>query len=553
MIITTNLAMSYGAKILFTDVSLHIKKGNRYGLVGANGAGKSTFFKVLIKEEEASIGEVNILKNARVGCLKQDQFLYENTSIINTVIAGRNELWQALQEKEELLEKSQCHDQCDEGIGYRLGELEQIIADNDGYISEIFAVELLLGLGIQEKYHYQPLSVLSGGYKLRVLLAQSLFNNPDILLLDEPTNHLDIVSIYWLENYLKQKFKGALVFISHDLAFLNNISTHILDIDYGTIKTYTGNYDIFARDKQLVTEQKLKEFSHLEKKIATMQSFVDRFRALATRARQAASREKQIAKMALPDIQKSSRVSPYFNFKQKRLSGKLVLKVQDISKSYEDKTILNNVNFTVSRAEKIVIIGPNGIGKSTLLKILLGKTLADLGSYEWGYETQISYFAQDHHELLNESMSVIDWLSNQIPTESDNVLRSVLGQLLFRKDEVSKNILNLSGGEGARLLLAKIILEESSILLLDEPTNHLDIESKDMLKKALINYQGTLILVTHDRDFASNIATRIIALSHRTITDFKGKYQEYLHKYGNDYLDISWVLANKGAKYPNSG
>ncbi|BFD46829.1 MAG: ABC-F family ATPase [Rickettsia endosymbiont of Sergentomyia squamirostris] len=544
MIITTNLAMSYGAKILFTDVSLHIKKGNRYGLVGANGAGKSTFFKILLQEEEASIGEFTCVKNARIGCLKQDQFLYENTSIINTVIAGRSELWQALQEKEKLL----AIDQCDEEIGYRLGELEQIIADNDGYISEIFAVELLLGLGIQEKYHHQSLSVLSGSYKLRVLLAQSLFNNPDILLLDEPTNHLDIVSIYWLENYLKQKFKGALVFISHDLVFLNNISTHILDIDYGTIKIYTGNYDIFVRDKQLVTEQKLKEFSHLEKKIAVMQSFVDRFRALSSRARQAASREKQIEKMELPDIQKSSRVNPYFNFKQKRPSGKLALKVQGISKSYEDKKILNNVNFTVSRGEKIVIIGPNGIGKSTLLKILINKIFADLGSYEWGYETQVSYFAQDHHELLNESMSVIDWLSNQIPTENDNTLRTILGQLLFRKDEVTKNILNLSGGEGARLLLAKIILEESNILVLDEPTNHLDIESKDMLKKALINYQGTLILVTHDRDFASNIATRVIALSHRTITDFKGKYQEYLHKYGNDYLDSSWVLANKRVK-----
>ncbi|WP_342272422.1 ABC-F family ATP-binding cassette domain-containing protein [Candidatus Tisiphia endosymbiont of Parasteatoda lunata] len=544
MIITTNLAMSYGAKILFTDVNLHIKKGNRYGLVGANGAGKSTFFKILLQEEEASIGEFTCVKNARIGCLKQDQFLYENTSIINTVIAGRSELWQALQEKEKLL----AIDQCDEEIGYRLGELEQIIADNDGYISEIFAVELLLGLGIQEKYHYQPLSVLSGGYKLRVLLAQSLFNNPDILLLDEPTNHLDIVSIYWLENYLKQKFKGAVVFISHDLVFLNNISTHILDIDYGTIKIYTGNYDIFVRDKQLVTEQKLKEFSHLEKKIAVMQSFVDRFRALSSRARQAASREKQIEKMELPDIQRSSRVSPYFNFKQKRPSRKLALKIQGISKSYEDKKILNNVNFTVSRGEKIVIIGPNGIGKSTLLKILINKISADLGSYEWRYETQISYFAQDHHELLNESMSVIDWLSNQIPTENDNTLRTILGQLLFRKDEVTKNILNLSEGEGARLLLAKIILEESNILVLDEPTNHLDIESKDMLKKALINYQGTLILVTHDRDFASNIATRVIALSHRTITDFKGKYQEYLHKYGNDYLDSSWVLANKRVK-----
>ncbi|MCC8398331.1 MAG: ATP-binding cassette domain-containing protein [Rickettsia endosymbiont of Labidopullus appendiculatus] len=544
MIITTSLAMSYGAKILFTDVNVHIKNGNRYGLVGANGAGKSTFFKVLIKEEEASIGEVNILKKARIGCLKQDQFLYENTSIINTVIAGRSELWQALQEKEKIL----GNEQCDEESGYRLGELEQIIADNDGYISEIFAIELLLGLGIEEKYHYQPLSVLSGGYKLRVLLAQSLFNNPDILLLDEPTNHLDIVSIYWLENYLKQKFRGALVFISHDLAFLNNISTHILDIDYGTIKTYTGNYDIFIRDKQLVADQKLKDLNNIEKKIATMQVFVDKFRASASRAKQSSSREKQIEKMELPDIQKSSRISPYFNFKQKRPSGKLVLQVKGISKNYENRKILNNVSFTVTRGEKIIIIGPNGIGKSTLLKILLGKISSDLGNYEWGYETQISYFAQDHHELLNENISVIDWLSNQIPTENDNTLRSILGQLLFRKDEVTKNILNLSGGEGARLLLAKIILEEGNILVLDEPTNHLDIESKYMLKNALINYPGTLILVTHDRDFASSIATRIIALSHKTITDFKGKYQEYLAKYSSDYLDSNWVLTNKGVK-----
>ena len=541
MIIVTNVAMSYGARLLFTDVNVHIKSGNRYGLVGANGTGKSTFFKVLIKDEEASIGEINIAKNARIGCLKQDQFLYEDTSIINAVIAGRDELWKALLEKEVLLAK----DQCDEETGYRLGELEQIIADNDGYISEIFAAELLIGLGIQEQYHYQPLSILSGGYKLRVLLAQSLFNNPDILLLDEPTNHLDIVSIYWLENYLKQKFKGALVFISHDLAFLNNVSTHILDIDYGNIKLYTGNYEVFLREKQLIAERKLSEFNNIEKKIAQIQVFIDRFGASASRAKQAASREKQIGKMELPDIQKSSRISPYFNFKQKRTSGKLVLKVEGISKSYEDKKVLNNVNFSVTRGEKIVIIGPNGIGKSTLLKILLNKTLADSGSYEWVYEAQISYFAQDHHELLNESMSIIDWLSKQASTESDNSLRSVLGQLLFRKDEVNKNILNLSGGEGARLLLAKIILEEGNVLVLDEPTNHLDIESKDTLKKALVKYEGTLILVTHDRDFATSIATRIIAISHKSITDFKGKYHEYIKKYGDDYLDSNWVLANK--------
>ncbi len=544
MIITTNLAMSYGAKLLFTDVNIHIKNANRYGLVGANGAGKSTFFKVLIKEEEASFGEISINKNARIGCLKQDQFLYENTSIINSVIAGRNELWNALQEKEKLLEK----DQCSEQEGYRLGEVEQIIADNDGYVSEIFAAELLVGLGIEEKYHYQPLSVLSGGYKLRVLLAQSLFNNPDILLLDEPTNHLDIISIYWLENYLKHKFRGAVVFISHDLEFLNNVSTHILDIDYGAIKSYTGNYNAFIGEKQLLAEQKLSELNHLEKKIASMQVFVDKFRASASRAKQSASREKQIEKIELPDIQKSSRLKPYFNFKQKRPSGKLVLKVENISKNYQDKKILNNVNFTVNRGEKIVIIGPNGVGKSTLLKILLSKISPDHGSYEWGYESLISYFAQDHHELLNENISAIDWLTKQMPTENDNAVRSVLGQLLFRKDEANKNILNLSGGEGARLLLAKIILQESNILVLDEPTNHLDIESKDTLKKALIDYQGTLILVTHDRDFASNIATRVIAIAPKSITDFKGNYQEYLSKYHNDYLDSNWVLANKRGK-----
>lgn len=541
MIIINNLSMAYGAKVLFTDVNLHVKPGNKYGLVGANGAGKSTFFKVLIKEEEPSMGEVNISKKSRVGCLKQDQFLYEDTSIIDTVIAGREELWSALQEKEVLLAK----DECDDETGYRLGELEQIVMDNDGYVAEIFAAELLIGLGIKEEYHYQKLSVLSGGYKLRVLLAQSLFNNPDILLLDEPTNHLDIISIYWLESYLKQKFKGALVFISHDLAFLNNVATHILDIDYGDIKPYTGNYDSFVREKILIAEQKLTELNSIEKKIATMQVFVDRFRASAARSTQAASREKQIAKMELPDIQKSSRISPFFNFKQKRPSGKLVLKIEGVAKSFEEKKVLNKVSFTVARGEKIIIIGPNGIGKSTLLKIILDRLKADQGIHEWGYESQISYFAQDHHELLNKSVSVLDWLAEQASGENDNTIRSVLGQVLFRKDEANKNILNLSGGEGARLLLAKIILEESNILILDEPTNHLDIESKETLKKALNNYEGTLLLVTHDRDFASSIATRIIALSTKGIIDFKGKYSEYLNKHGNDYLDSSWVIANK--------
>ncbi len=541
MITINNLAMQYGARLLFTDVNLNLNSNNRYGLVGSNGAGKSTFLKLIMKEEEPSNGEVVAVRNARIGCLKQDQFVYENTPIIDAVIAGNKALWQAMQEKNKLLELEELDDES----GYRLGDIEQIIIDNDGYIADIFAAELLVGLGIKEEFHYQPLSVLSGGYKLRVLLAQSLFNNPDVLLLDEPTNHLDIISIYWLENYLKEKFKGALLFISHDVMFLNNVSTHILDIDYGEISQYTGNYDKFVSQKQQIIEHKMHEVNYLEKKLAKMQEFVNKFRA-GTRSKQASSREKQMDRIELPDIQKSSRVSPHFNFKQKRASGKHVLKVGAIAKSYGEQLILNKVNFSIDRGEKVVVIGANGIGKSTLLKILLGKIKADMGDYEWGYESQISYFAQDHHELLNESVSVVNWLSRQAENELTGTIRSILGQVLFRQDEVNKNILHLSGGEGARLLLAKIILEEGNVLVLDEPTNHLDIESKETLKQALVDYEGTLILVTHDRDFATDIATRVIALTVKGVVDFKGTYQEYLARHSNDYLNSNWVVANKG-------
>lgn len=540
MITITDLAMSYGPKLLFTDVNLIINKGNRYGLVGANGAGKSTLLRVIAGEEEASFGEVSIMRNTRIGWLKQDQFRYENVSIINTVIAGKEELWSALQERDAIIAQEVCDDQA----GYRLGELEEIILDNDGYNAEPFAAELLSGLGIKEEYHYQPLSVLSGGYKLRVLLAQSLFNNPDVLMLDEPTNHLDMISIYWLENYLKLKFKGALVFISHDVAFLNNVATHILDIDYGEVQEYVGNYNYFIQEKRLIVERKLHERTYMEKKIAHMRVFVEKFRASASRSKQALSREKLIDKIEMPDIQKSSRASPNFEFKIKRPSGKVVIKAEDIAKSFAEKKVLNKVSFTILKGEKVIIVGPNGIGKSTLLKIILGKLLADQGSYEWGYEAQISYFAQDHHDLLNESMTAFEWLSNQASSELMGKIRTVMGRMLFRQDEAHKNILSLSGGEGARLLLAKIMLEEGNVLILDEPTNHLDIEAKDALKKALVQYTGTLIMVTHDRDFASNIGTRVLALSERGITDFKGKYKEYLAKHGNDYLNREWVAKN---------
>lgn len=510
MLTINSLAMTYGSKLLFTDVNLNLNKGNKYSVVGANGTGKTTFLKLLTGEEEPSYGEVIIPKKLGVGCLKQDQFRYENTPIINVVIAGKKNLWQAICEKEDLL----AQEILDDVSASKLGELEQIIADNDGYIAEYIAGELLTGLGIREEFHHQNLSVLSGGYKLRVLLAQSLFDNPDILLLDEPTNHLDINSICWLENYLKYSFKGVLVFISHDIAFVNNLATHILDIDYGEIGEYVGNYNKFIEQKQAITEQKLHKLRYTERKVAKMKEFIEKFRASNSRAKQSKSREKSLEKIELPDIQKSSRISPNFNFRQKRPSGKVVLKVSNLTKNYDNKNILIKVNFTIYRGEKVVIIGPNGVGKSTLLKILMGKASLDCGNYEWGYETHISYIAQDHHELLNSNITVFDWLQTQINAASIGVIRNILGQVLFKQEEVYKNVLTLSGGESARLLLAKTMLEENNILILDEPTNHLDIEAKEALKMALINYPGTLLMVTHDRDFTNNIATRVISLDH---------------------------------------
>jgi ATPase subunit of ABC transporter with duplicated ATPase domains len=537
MIVINELSMSYGSKILFTDANLNLNSGFRYGLVGANGAGKSTLLKLLIGDETPSLGDVSMKKNARIGCMKQDQYIYENELIINSVIAGKANLWSAIKEKEEILSKSEISDD----DGYRLAELEHEIYENGGYDAETEAAKILSGLGIPEEKHYLKMSSLSGGYKLRVLLAQSLFNNPDILLLDEPTNHLDIVSIYWLEQYLKQVFKGVLVFISHDVAFLNNLSTHIIDIDYGEVRLYTGNYDVFCRQKTEIVEQKLREKLYLEKKLQAMQEVADKFRA-GTRASQSKSIQKRMDRIELPDIAKTSRLNPNFSFTQKRPSGKLVVKLNHISKSYAEKQVLKNVSFDVSRGEKLIIIGENGVGKSTLLKIILGLIEADSGSFEWGHEVYKSYFAQDHHEMLNESISVYGWLEEKLPLETQQKLRGVLGAVLFKNDEVEKNIMNISGGEAARLLLAKIMLDYPNLLIMDEPTNHMDIETKDALQKAICEYEGTVILVSHDRDFASKIATRVISLSKGKFVDFKGSYAEYLEKYKDDYLSSEWVL-----------
>jgi ATPase subunit of ABC transporter with duplicated ATPase domains len=532
MINLTNLSMAYGARLLFDEVNLNLLPGNRYGLIGANGAGKSTFLKLLAGEEEPSLGEITIQRNAVIGWLKQDLATYEDDTILNAVLRGKPELWQALVEKEQLMQADVWNDV----TGMRLGELEETIMHYDGYTAENFAAELLEGLGIPADKHLKPLSTLSGGYKLRVLLAQSLFNQPDILLLDEPTNHLDIHSIAWLESYLINQFSGLLVFISHDQDFLNTLSTHILDIDYGDILPYTGNYDKFLQQKTAKSEQMLSEKRSVEKKLEKMQTFVDRFKAKATKARQAMSRMKMMEKIEIPEIKATSRVAPGFAFHQERPSGKTVLRVEGITKAFKDKQVLKNVSFELRRGEKIALIGPNGVGKSTLLKILMERQEADGGTFEWGHAVKASYFAQDHHEDLTGNQNLYNWLQDATPDAPNTAVRSMLGQVLFSKDEVEKNIQSLSGGEAARLLLARVMIEKGNLLILDEPTNHMDLEAVEALIKALKAYPGSVLLVSHNRHIVSKVATRVIALTTRGLRDHLGSYEAYLKEEGIDYL-----------------
>ena len=533
MISLSNLTMHYGHNTLFENVSLSFDPGKRYGIVGANGSGKSTLLRILSREEQPITGVFSIPQEARLGILQQDHFQYETSQVIEVVIQGKNVLWEALQEKEQLLAQADMN----ETVGHRLGEIEEIIAHQDGYNAESFAGELLAGLGIAPEYHFGPMKALSGGFKLRVLLAQVLFQEPDVLLLDEPTNHLDILSIAWMENFLKNTFAGTLLLVSHDRDFLNTVCSHIADVDYETIQIYVGNYDQFIADKVLVMAQKFKEVANQEKKIAEMQAFVDRFRAKATKARQAQSRVKQIERIEVSEIKQSSRIAPLIKFEQNRPSGKEVLTLKGVSKSFKGNHVLKNVEFTVMRAEKIAIIGPNGIGKSTLLKIIVDELKMDQGTSEWGYEAHVSYFAQDHSAAFNKNQNIYDWLYQIAPSETIGTIRGLLGRMLFSGDDTKKDVSALSGGERARLLFAKMILEKGNVLIFDEPTNHLDLQGVEALEDALKAFEGTLFFVTHDRRFVSNVATRILILSPEGVQDFVGTYAEYLERCGEDYLD----------------
>lgn len=540
MLTINDLSLHYGTKLLFDGVNLVLNAQRRYGIVGANGTGKSTLLRLLMGQEEPSLGDILMPKGLSVGWVKQDHFRYEEDTVLNVVIQGKSALWEAMQEKDKLLEGEWT-----DAAGNRLAYLEETIAHHDGYMAESEAHTLLKGLGIPTENHEKPLKMLSGGYKIRVLLAQALFENPQMLLLDEPTNHLDIMTIRWLEEYLIQEYKGLLLFVSHDIKFLNTVSTDILDIDYGEIREYPGNYDDFLVKKKELMTQKLQEKQAVEDKIAHMKKFVDRFKAKASKAKQAASRMKMIDKLEMPDIKKSSRVSPSLSFKTRRPSGKEVITVSGVGKTYGHKQVLKNINIKINRGEKVAIIGHNGIGKSTLLKIMMELIAPDTGSSTWGYETQVGYFAQDHHEALKDNVSVLEWITQHNTTVSETHLRAALGQVLFTKDEVEKSVHQISGGEAAKLLLANIMLMQPNVLVLDEPTNHLDLESIEAFADALKAYAGTMILVSHDRHFVAKIATRVIALTEAGIKDFQGSYKEYLKHYKEDYLSQAFLAKAK--------
>ncbi|MFA6302874.1 MAG: ABC-F family ATP-binding cassette domain-containing protein [Legionella sp.] len=532
MLDVRGLGMHFGPKSLFQNVDLILLPSKRYGVVGANGTGKSTFLKVLAAEEQASTGSIEKAKTLKIGILKQDHFRYEEDRLIDVVIRGNAILWDALVEKDSLYTKTDFTEE----DGYRLSELEEIVMNQGGYEAEASAKNLLLGLGIAEKFHFGPLSALSGGYKLRVLLAQVLYQQPDIMLLDEPTNHLDIVSIAWLEEFLKTSFKGLLIFISHDRSFLNNVATNILDIDYDTITDYPGDYDRFCFSKEEQVRLKQSELKNQEKRIDALQGFVDRFGAKASKASQAASRQKMIDRIELVEIKDSNIFKPYFNFQQKKASGKSVVSVDNLHKKFDERVLLKKVSFNIQRADKCAIVGPNGIGKSTLLKILLKELSSDVGTFEWSDTTSIGYFAQDYRTQLDPEQTVLQWMENHVATPSQEI-RKVLGQVLFRGEDVNKKIGLLSGGESARLIMAKLILEKHNVLIFDEPTNHLDLESIDALIEAIQAFPGAVLFVSHNRHFIDNISTRVLVLTEQYgVKNYLGNYHDYLMQFGEDYL-----------------
>lgn len=537
MISVSNVSMRYGAKVLFEEVSTAFAPGKRYGLTGPNGAGKTTFMKLLSGELEPQKGEV--VRPRKLSVLSQDQFAFDAYRVIDTVIMGNKRLWAAMQERDRIYEKSDMSNE----DGMRLGELEGIVGEEDGYTAESDAAILLQGLDIPDELHERRMGELQGGQKVRVLLAQALFGHPQALLLDEPTNHLDLDSIHWLQDFLN-RYDGVLIAISHDRHFLNSVCTHIADIDYETIITYTGGYDDMVMAKTRIRSQVEAQNAQREKKIAQLNEFIARFSA-GTRSSQVQSRRKEVERLQVADLARSNIQRPYIKFEMKRPSGKHILEMEGVAKSYGDKEVVAPFTASVMRGEKIALMGRNGAGKTTLLNALLANSpttpeselrqasgydgpLIDSGKAVWGHEAAVGYFPQDQRGLIEKGKTVLEWLWQWDPAVHNEDVRGLLGQMLFARDEAGKMTDVLSGGEAARLIFCKLMLQKPNVLVLDEPTNHLDLESINALNIALQRYQGTVLLVTHDHDLIDEVATRIWRFENHRVEDFKGSYQDYL-------------------------
>jgi len=540
VIVASGIAMQFGAKPLFSDVSVKFGGGNRYGLIGANGCGKSTFMKILGGELEPSAGTVAIDSNERVGRLRQDQFAFEDQRVLDVVLQGHAEMWAAMRERDAIY----ADPEADEKAFMRAAELEAKYAEYGGYTSESRAGELLLGLGVPIGQHQGLMSAVAPGWKLRVLLAQALFGDPDILLLDEPTNNLDINSIRWLEGVLDRR-TSTMVIISHDRHFLSAVCTHMADVDYGGIKVYPGSYDDYMEASTMAKQQLQKDNAKAKDRISDLEEFVRRFRAHKAKARQATSRMKMIEKLKVEDVKPSSRQYPFIRLQidPKEKLHRLAVEVEGLSKGYGEKKLIDNFSISIEAGEKVAIIGPNGIGKTTLLRCIAKDLQVNAGTVKWSEKARLGYWPQDPADLFKAEETLADWLGRwrrkERPEQDDLIVRATLGQLLFSGDDQKKLLRVISGGEGQRMMIGKLILQMPNVLLLDEPTNHLDMESIESLNTALDKYTGTLLFVSHDREFVSSLATRIIELrpgrqegDPATVVDFQGNYEDFLERPG---------------------
>ncbi|TPE55290.1 ABC-F family ATPase [Maribrevibacterium harenarium] len=524
MIVASNVTMQFGSKPLFENISVKFSDGNRYGLIGANGCGKSTFMKILDGSLIPTAGNVSVSPNLRVGKLNQDQFAFEEFSVIDTVIMGYKELWEVKKERDRIYSLPEMSE--DDGI--KVAELEGEFMEMDGYSAESKAGEILLGAGIDESLHYGPMSEVAPGWKLRVLLAQALFSEPDILLLDEPTNNLDIDSIRWLEDMLNQ-YKSTMVIISHDRHFLNSVCTHMADIDFGELRVYPGNYDDFMLASAQARESMMAANAKKSAQIADLKQFVARFSANASKAKQATSRARQLDKIKLEDIKPSSRQNPFIRFNQQKKLHRQALILENVGHGFEGEKLFQGGNLILDAGARLAVLGENGVGKTTMLRCLMNELQAQEGTIKWAENATLGYCPQDSNDLFDNDMTLFEWMTQwRKPSDDDQIVRATLGRMLFSADDFNKKAKVCSGGEKNRLIFGKLILQETNVLVMDEPTNHLDMESIESLNMALEMYPGTLIFVSHDREFVSSLATEILHIKNHKIEHFQGTYDEFL-------------------------